>query len=103
MSLIVVLQNTSELADISTYRYQVRINDYVLEEGHVVNHPRSEGWAALLARLLLQRKPETAVAYPMVSTDFLFDKGTVSAIKNFAHPAFGPGHMANRWAVPLPL
>ena len=63
MSLIIVLQNVSDLAPVSDYRYRVLVGDggprsRVLETGTVTNHIRAEGWDALLRQLLLQRKPK---------------------------------------------
>lgn len=61
MSLIVVLHNISNLADVSDYDYQVFIGDgsvygsKLLESGKVRGHARAAGWPVLLRQLLAQR------------------------------------------------
>lgn len=49
--LIVLLHNESNLAPVSDYRGQVRINDRVIWEGRVEGHTREDGWPALLRML----------------------------------------------------
>lgn len=61
MSLIVVLQNISDLAPTSDYRYQVLVGDggprsKVLEVGLVKGHSRADGWQALVQRFLTARE-----------------------------------------------
>lgn len=57
MALIVVLQNISELAAISDYRYEVLVGDgsprsKVIARGTVCGHKRADGWKALVQQLL---------------------------------------------------
>ena len=61
MSLIITLQNVSELAPISDYYYQVLVGDggprsRVLESGMVKSHHRSNGWEALVRLWLHSRE-----------------------------------------------
>ena len=62
MSLIIVLQNISKLAPTSDYKYEVLIGDgtslgsRTLEYGTISGHTRSDGWWALLQKLIEQRK-----------------------------------------------
>lgn len=65
MSLILIIRNVSELADISDYEYTAavttintltgEVGERVIERGDVKGHPRVDGWAALVQRLLDQR------------------------------------------------
>lgn len=69
MSLILVITNTSELAAVSDYEWYVSITlshrdnpgvavgERVIETGIVRGHVRADGWAALVQRLLDQRRP----------------------------------------------
>lgn len=58
MSLIVVLTNKSQLADISNYNYEVLVGDGSTERsqsiahGRITGHRRADGWKALVQRLL---------------------------------------------------
>lgn len=58
MSLIVVLRNVSDLADVSDYDYKVLVGDgtpersKVLALGSIHGHRRSDGWQPLVHRLL---------------------------------------------------
>lgn len=58
MALIVVLTNKSNLAPVSDYTYQVLIGDgtiahsKVIAAGRVTKHQRSDGWQALVQRVL---------------------------------------------------
>ena len=62
MALIIVLQNVSNLADISDYEYKVIIGDgsaarsHEIASGRVEGHTRSDGWDRLLELLLQQRR-----------------------------------------------
>lgn len=56
MALIIALRNITGLSDVSDYEYGVYINETLLEKGSVFGHKRAEGWAALLQRLLDERK-----------------------------------------------
>lgn len=65
MALIIVIQNVTELREISDYKYEVlvtvrnavtgAIGERAIAAGEVKQHPRIEGWEALLQRLLDQR------------------------------------------------
>lgn len=53
--LIIKIQNDSTGTDTSAnYRYQVMVNDTVIESGTVKKHNRSEGWRGLLLQLVDQ-------------------------------------------------
>lgn len=58
MSLIVVLTNISQLADVSDYRYQVLVGDgtpersQIIARGEVKGHRRADGWKTLVQHLL---------------------------------------------------
>lgn len=63
MALIIVLQNISELADISDYRYQVLIGDGTSDRSHSIaggtlqGHRRADGWLELVKLLLDANTP----------------------------------------------
>ena len=65
MALIVVLHNTTNLAPISDYRYEVLIGDgtasgsVTIERGQVNGHTRADGWDILIGKLLSQRILDT--------------------------------------------
>ena len=58
MSLIIVIRNTTQLAPISDYEYEVLVGDgtaersLVLEIGTLKGHVRDEGWRKLLSMLV---------------------------------------------------
>lgn len=58
MALIVVLTNKSNLAPVSDYNYQVLVGDGTMERsrvlaaGRITKHRRSDGWQALVKRVL---------------------------------------------------
>ncbi len=58
MSLIVILRNTTDLAEVSNYDYEVLVGDGTRERSHtitkgvIVGHKRSDGWAPLVQRVL---------------------------------------------------
>ena len=58
MALIVTLVNKSNLADVSDYNYQVLVGDGTLARSKVITagcikkHRRSDGWSALVQRVL---------------------------------------------------
>jgi hypothetical protein len=62
VSLILVLRNTSNLAEVSDYDYKVLVGDgtpersKTLARGVITGHRRSNGWQALV-RLLLDKEP----------------------------------------------
>lgn len=62
MALIVVLTNTSQLAPISNYNYEVLVGDgslarsKSLAKGVVDQHRRDDGWEALVQRVLDQER-----------------------------------------------
>ena len=64
MSLILVLRNTSSLAEVSDYEYTVMVGDgtkersKVLESGVVKGHHRSNGWMSLINRFINKRTPK---------------------------------------------
>ncbi len=60
MALIVVIQNRSNCAPTSNYKYEVFVGDgtkeksSVIARGTIAGHVRSDGWQALVNRLLEQ-------------------------------------------------
>lgn len=58
MSLIVIIQNVSQLAPVSDYRYEVLVGDgtdagsHSIAHGTVKKHCRDDGWKALVRRVL---------------------------------------------------
>ena len=53
--LIIKIQNDSTgTVEIGNYRYQVMINQTVIESGEVKGHNRKEGWRGLLLNLVDQ-------------------------------------------------
>ena len=58
MALIIVLVNTSGLAEISNYRYEVMVGDgsparsNIIETGVIEGHVRAEGWRVLAQKLI---------------------------------------------------
>jgi hypothetical protein len=58
MSLIVCIRNISSLAEVSDYEYWVRVGDgspersKTLASGEIKGHKRSDGWQALVNRVL---------------------------------------------------
>ena len=53
--LIIKIQNDGTgTPEIGNYRYQVMINDAVIESGEVKKHNRKEGWRGLLLNLVDQ-------------------------------------------------
>jgi len=58
MALIVVIQNISELAPVSDYRFEVLVGDgtdansKVITSGKVFGHTRSDGWRQLVSQVL---------------------------------------------------
>lgn len=58
MALILVIQNISNLADVSDYNYEVLVGDgtparsKTLATGRVGGHLRADGWQALARRVL---------------------------------------------------
>lgn len=60
MSLVVRIRNVSDLADVSDYVYDVLVggdtHHKVLAVGEVIGHRRSDGWKALVQRVLDEAK-----------------------------------------------
>lgn len=61
MSLIITLRNVSDLAPVSDYEYKVLVGDgglqsRLVESGMVRGHTRTDGWIALIERLLKSRQ-----------------------------------------------
>lgn len=55
--LIIKIQNDSTGTDTSAnYRYQVMVNETVIESGEVKGHIRKNGWQELVAKLVLKSK-----------------------------------------------
>ncbi len=57
MALIVVIQNLSQIAPVSDYRYEVLVGDgsirsKTIAKGEIKAHTRDDGWKALVQRLL---------------------------------------------------
>jgi len=53
--LIIKIQNDSTgTVEIGNYRYQVMVNDTVIESGEVNGHNRREGWRRLMLNLVDQ-------------------------------------------------
>jgi hypothetical protein len=55
MALIVVLENMSNIAPVSDYKYGVYVNETLIEQGNVKGHTRADGWEVLLRKMLDQR------------------------------------------------
>lgn len=57
VALIIVLQNISDLAEVSSYQYKVLVGDgtpdrsRTISSGQIDNHRRTDGWEALVRRL----------------------------------------------------
>jgi len=49
--LIIHMWNISELAEISNYKYIVKVNNKIIADGLIEGHKRSEGWQALIKQL----------------------------------------------------
>lgn len=53
MSLIIVLHNQGiDDTNISDYNYEVRINERIIESGHIAGHDRAKGWRPLVEMLV---------------------------------------------------
>ena len=58
MSLIVTVRNISGLAPVSDYEYKVLVGDgtlmgsHVISAGQIKEHKRSDGWKALIQRVI---------------------------------------------------
>lgn len=53
--LIIKIQNDGTgTVEVGNYRYQVMVNDTVIESGDVKGHKRKEGWRGLLLQLVDQ-------------------------------------------------
>lgn len=50
--LIIKVQNTTDLAPVSDYRYEVLVNLEVIASGEVKGHVRADGWAELVRRVI---------------------------------------------------
>ena len=51
--LIIKIQNDSTgTVEVGNYRYQVMVNDTVIELGDIKGHKRKEGWQKLVAMML---------------------------------------------------
>lgn len=50
--LIVKIQNTTALAPVSDYRYEVLVNLEVIASGEVKGHVRANGWAELVRKVI---------------------------------------------------
>lgn len=57
MSLALIITNVSALAPTSDYVWRAQINNLLIDYGTVKGHVRSDGWAALVQKLLDQRSP----------------------------------------------
>lgn len=51
MAFILIAVNKSNLADVSDYGVEARINDTVIWRGPVKGHTRADGWRELLRRI----------------------------------------------------
>ena len=62
MALILVIQNVSNLAEVSDYNYQVLVGDgtpsrsKVITSGTITQHARNKGWKVLAQRVLDESK-----------------------------------------------
>lgn len=54
--LILLVHNISNLAPISDYAWEARVNDYCLATGTVRGHRREDGWTALLQLIIEDAK-----------------------------------------------
>lgn len=58
MALMVIIQNMSQLAETSDYKYEVLVGDGTparsisLAEGAILAHNRADGWKALVKRVI---------------------------------------------------
>ena len=61
MALIIVIQNISQLAPTSDYRYEVLVGDGTIRSNNIAHgeikaHKRDDGWRALVQRVLDESK-----------------------------------------------
>lgn len=54
MLIIKIVNECTGSVEVGNYRYQVMINDTVIESGEVKGHKRNEGWRGLLLQLVDQ-------------------------------------------------
>jgi hypothetical protein len=59
--LIIKVQNTTDLAPVSDYRYEVLVNLEVIASGEVKGHVRADGWAELVRRVIEPYLPANSV------------------------------------------
>ena len=50
--LILHIRNTTELAPVSDYEYEVLVNTRVIASGAVEGHTRADGWAELVRKVI---------------------------------------------------
>lgn len=64
MALILCLVNTSNLAEVSDYKYEVLVGDgtkagsKTLERGVVKGHRRSDGWQKLIEKFISEKEAD---------------------------------------------
>lgn len=59
--LIIKVQNITDLALVSDYRYEVLVNLEVIASGEVQGHVRADGWAELVRKVTNQHLPTNSV------------------------------------------
>ena len=52
MLIVKIVNDGTGTVDVGNYRYQVMVNDTVLESGEVKEHQRKDGWRALLQMII---------------------------------------------------
>lgn len=77
MSLIIVITNNgSGPDDAANYNYEVRVNQGILEYGHIYNHDRRDGWKKLVQMMLDEGDPyETIPDHVFRKVSELIKKG----------------------------
>ena len=74
MSLIVIVTNKSGLSPVSDYHYEVLVGDGTVErsvtlaKGRVEGHTRTDGWKALIQKVLDAEEPRRVVSASADST-----------------------------------
>lgn len=62
--LIIKIQNDlTGTVEVGNYRYQVMLNDTVIESGAIKGHKRKEGWRGLLLQLVDQSSKSELEAF----------------------------------------
>lgn len=67
--LIIHIQNITDLAPISDYRYEVLVNLEVIASGEVKGHVRADGWAELVRKVIDQHLPANSVVITWIKPE----------------------------------